>query len=34
MTEAAMHRCPEHPDIEAAMLLDVIAGSASGITMR
>ncbi len=34
MTDAAMHRCPAHPDIDATTLLAVISRSASGITMR
>src|ERR1041385_5503633 len=34
MTDAAMQRWPAQPDIDATTLLDVISGSASGITIR
>jgi hypothetical protein len=34
MTDAAMHRWPAHPDIEATMFVDAMSGSASGKTMR
>ena len=34
ITEAAMHRCPAHPDIEATPFVAVISRSASGITIR
>jgi hypothetical protein len=34
MTDAAMHRWPAHPDIDATMLLDAISTSASGMTIR
>ena len=34
MTEAAMHRWPAHPDIEATMLVAASSRSASGMTIR